>query len=94
MKVLFLSNEYGVYRSGSAYAHRLEKLQCALQQRGIQTKSLSLREQPVPRPILAHPPNPPLILKKTPDSNLMNVVRGLAFTRATAKGAVRKLEEV
>ena len=94
MKVLSLSNEYGVHQAGSAYGHRLERLRCVLQRRGIQTKSLSLREQPVPRPILAHPPNPPLILKKTPDSNFMNVVRGLAFTRATAKGAVRKLEEV
>ncbi|MFL5735299.1 MAG: glycosyltransferase family 4 protein [Chloroflexia bacterium] len=61
MRVLFLSNEHGLERSGSAYAYRLEKLRRAIEEHGIETEFLSLREQPVGRPILAQPLNVPII---------------------------------
>ncbi len=62
--MLFLSNERNHSKSGSAYAHRLQKLQEALQSNGIETDYLSLRDAPVGRPILLQPLNFPAARKK------------------------------
>ena len=87
MKVLFLSNEAS--QSGSAYAHRLEKLRSALNQHGIQTGFLSLREQPVPRPLLAHPLNVPLIRKSLSEYDFVHAGGAAAYTAAFLKRHTR-----
>jgi glycosyltransferase involved in cell wall biosynthesis len=80
MKVLFLSNEYGLMRAGSAYTHRLERLSCAIQEHGIQTDFLALRELPVGRPILAHPLNVPLIQRKLARYDFIHAGGNAAYT--------------
>lgn len=89
MKVLFLSNEYGVDRFGTAYAHRLEDLRCALQRRGIQTEFLSLREQPVRRPLLVHPLNLPFIRRNIADCDFIHAGGDAAYTAALLKPFTR-----
>jgi glycosyltransferase involved in cell wall biosynthesis len=89
LRVLFLSNEYGVDRFGTAYAHRLEDLRCALQQRGIQTEFLSLREQPACRPLLVHPLNLPFIRKHIADCDFIHAGGDAAYTAALLKPFTR-----
>lgn len=89
MKVLFLSTQYGVDRSGTAYSHRLEKLRHVLRQRGIQTPFLSLRDQPVGRPILAQPLNLPLMGKKMADFDFIHAGGDAAYVAALWKPFTR-----
>jgi glycosyltransferase involved in cell wall biosynthesis len=89
VKVLFLSNEYGIDRSPSAYTLRLHKLRCALARYGIRTEFLSLREQPVRRPILAQPLNLPFIRKKIADCDFIHAGGNAAYTAAFLKPYTR-----
>lgn len=89
MKVLFLSTEYGVERWNTAYTHRLRKLFFALQQLGIQTEFLSLREQPFGRPILAHPLNLPFIREKISNCDFIHAGGDAAYVAACWKPFTR-----
>jgi len=89
MKVLFLSSQYGLARSGTAYAYRLEKLRCAIQQHGFQAEFLSLREQPVRRPILAQPLNLPFIRRKIADCDFIHAGDDAAYIAALWKPFTR-----
>jgi glycosyltransferase involved in cell wall biosynthesis len=80
MRVLFLSNEHGLIRTGSAYALRLERLGCAIEGHGIQTDFVNLREQPVGGPILAHPLNVPLIQRKLARYDFIHAGGNAAYT--------------
>jgi glycosyltransferase involved in cell wall biosynthesis len=82
MKVLFLSNDYGLDRPISAYTHRLEKLRRALQHEGIETGFLSLREQPFRRPVLVHPLNLPFIRRRISNYDFIHAGGDAAFTTA------------
>lgn len=89
MKVLFLSNEYGIQRSTSAYTHRLEKLRGFIQSLGIQADFLSLREQPVGKPILAQPLNLPVIRQKIAHYDFIHAGGDAAYVAAMLKPFTR-----
>lgn len=80
MRVLFLSNEYGFEKSGSAYGHRLDKLRRMIEQHGIETEFISLREQPISQPILAHPLNLAFIRKKVSDCDFIHAGGDATYT--------------
>jgi len=88
-KVLFLSALYGFDRSGDAYTYRLEKLRDAIQQYGIQTEFLSLREQPVPRPVLVQPLNLPFIRERIADYDFIHAGGDTAYVAAFCKPFTR-----
>jgi glycosyltransferase involved in cell wall biosynthesis len=85
MKVLFLSNEYGPNRSGSAYTHRLLKLTDALKRQNISADFISLREQRVGRPILAQAVNAPLLRKRVAGYDFVHAGGNAAYTAALLK---------
>lgn len=89
MRVLFLSNESDVSRSASAYTHRLERLRCALEQYGVQTGFLSLRDQPFGRPLLAQPLNLPFVRRQIADYDFIHAGGDAAYTAAVLKPYTR-----
>lgn len=87
MKVLFLSVQ--PEDSGSAYALRLNFLRASLEDCGVQTDFLSLREQRFNRPYLAHPLNVPSISKKVADYDFIHAGGDAAYTAAFLKPFTR-----
>ncbi len=89
MRILFLSCESGIQQPRSAYSHRLEKLRCALEQHGVQTAFLSLREEPIGRPILAQPLNLPFVRRKLAKCDFIHAGGNAAFAAAFFKPFTR-----
>jgi glycosyltransferase involved in cell wall biosynthesis len=87
MRVLFLSNEHSDARS--AYAHRLNKLRSELEKCGIRTAFVSLREQAVPRPVLAQPLSMPALLRVARDCNFIHAGGNAAYTASFLKRFTR-----
>jgi glycosyltransferase involved in cell wall biosynthesis len=89
MKVLFLSCESSGKHTQSAYCHRLESLRNALGRQGIQTDFLSLRDQPVGRPILAQPLSLPFMRQKMSDCDFIHAGGNAAFAAVFSKPYTR-----
>lgn len=82
MKVLFLSNEYAVGKSDSAYTHRLVQLKSALDRQDFQTRFVALRDLPFSRPILAQPLNLPWLRQIAKDYDVIHAGGDAGYTAA------------
>jgi glycosyltransferase involved in cell wall biosynthesis len=89
LRVVFLSNERSPERSPSAYSHRLERLCRALEARGVQTRFVALREQPIGRPILAQPLSVPFIRTHVADTDFIHAGGNAGYTAALLKRYTR-----
>lgn len=87
MKVLFLSVQ--TEQAGSAYALRLKNLQASLEECGVETDFMSLRDQRFSRPLLLHPLNAPFIRKKVADYDFIHAGGDAAYTAAFLKPITR-----
>ena len=80
--MLFLSNEHGPHLGYSAYVHRLVKLRSALEQRGIHTEMLSLRDERFGHPILAQALNAPSLRNRAAGFDFIHAGGEAAYTAA------------
>lgn len=80
MRVLFLSCEAGLDRSTSAYSHRLRTLMGLLQRHDVDTRFVSLREQRVRRPLLAHILNVPQLCRAVSDCDFIHAGGNATYT--------------
>lgn len=87
MKALFLSVQ--TEHAGSAYALRLNSLRASLENEGIQTGFLSLRDQRFSHPFLLHPLNVPFIHKKAADYDFIHAGGDAAYAAAFLKPFIR-----
>ena len=71
--MLFLSNEHGPHLGYSAYVHRLVKLRSALEQRGIHTEMLSLRDERFCQPVLTQALDMPSLAMKVAGFGVIQV---------------------
>ncbi len=89
MRVLFLSCDVGLDRSVSAYSHRLKGLMGALRRHDIDTDFVSLREQRVSRPLLAHILNAPLLRRRVADFDFIHAGGNATYTAVGLKPFTR-----
>jgi len=85
MRVTFLSETSPSSTSGSAQTHRIQKLRKGLEDLGVQTSCLSLREMTFRRPTLAFPLNYPLARSRLADSDFVHAVGDAAYAASLWK---------
>jgi glycosyltransferase involved in cell wall biosynthesis len=88
MKVLFLSNEHRT-EPQTAYMNRLSKLMASLEEQGVETDFISLREHGIGRPILAQPLAFPFIRRRLASTDFIYAGGNAGYTAGLLGGYPR-----